>query len=79
MAKTEIEEKMYSLVCKERFDNIDQKQEQMLNLLRGSNGTPGMIEEIRILKSRWKMISIGILLMLSAFVTQLARWIFTKP
>jgi len=77
MAKTE-DEKMYSLVCEKRFDIIDQKQEQVLNLLRGSNSTPGIIEELRVLKSRWKMISIGILMIMAAFVGQVAKWIFTN-
>ena len=78
MAKTE-DEKMYSLICKERFDDIADKQDEMLGLLRGANSTPGLVEEVRVLKSRWKMVSVGIVLVLSAFVTQIVRWIFTKP
>jgi len=50
------DDKMYHLICKERFDKIDSKQDEVLGLLRGKNGDPGLLDDVRTLKNRWKVI-----------------------
>ena len=75
MAKEEKE--MYELICKSRFDSIDGKQDQVLDILRGKNSKPGLIDEVRTLKSRWAIIFGSLIVLFSALVTQLIRWLFT--
>lgn len=77
MAKAD-DEKMYNLVCKDRFDEIDNNLKEILSLLRGHNNNPGVLEDIRTLKSRWKMIFGGFLIIITALVSQAARWIYGK-
>ena len=75
MAKTDDE--MYHLICKERFDSIDSKQDQVIGLLRGQNSNPGLIEEVRHLKSRWAVI-FGLMVVIgTALTSQMLRWIFS--
>ena len=73
----DIDEKMYSLVCKERFDNIDRGQKEILDLLRGKNSSPGLIDEVRTLKSRWTIIFGGMAILFGALITQIIRWLFS--
>jgi len=74
MAKCE--EDMYRLICKERFDNIDIKQDQIIGLLRGQNSQPGLIEEVRHLKTRWAVIFGFLLVFGTALTSQIVRWVF---
>ena len=74
MAKSD--EEMYHLVCKERFDGLDNKQDQIIGLLRGQNSKPGLIEEVRHLKTRWAFIFGFLVVTGTAFTSQMLRWIF---
>ena len=69
------EEKMYHLICKERFDHIDVGQQQIIDLLRGKNSAPGLIDEVRVLKARWNIIFGAMVIIFGALVTQLVHWI----
>ena len=44
------EEKMYSMICSERFDKIDNTQKEIIDILKGNNGA-GLCEEVRKLKA----------------------------
>lgn len=68
---------MYHLICKERFDNIDKKQDQIIDLLRGKNNSPGLIDEVRILKARWTIILGAMVILFTALITQIIKWLFT--
>ena len=68
---------MYSMFCEKRFDKIDDHQEQILNILKGKNGNPGLIDDVRQLKSRWMVIFGALIVVFSALGTQLVKWIFT--
>jgi len=52
------EQEMYTLVCKDRFDKIDAKLEQIEQKLNNNNGlltrTAILEERDRALESRWK-------------------------
>ncbi len=50
------DEKMYNLICEKRFDNLDAKQDRILDLLKGKNGDPGLLDDVRTLKKRWVVI-----------------------
>ena len=76
MAKTGVDDEMYKLVCKQRFDTLDEKMDQVLILLKGDNGNAGLCEKVRVLSGRWKVMIGGFILVISAFVTQAIRWIF---
>ena len=65
------------MFCEKRFDKIDDHQEQILNILKGKNGNPGLIDDVRQLKSRWMVIFGALIVVFSALGTQLAKWIFT--
>lgn len=43
----------YDLVCKERFDEHGGKLDTLIDLLRGSNGNPGVLGDMRDLK-KWR-------------------------
>ena len=75
MAKADDEREMYDLVCKEKFDHIIKKQDEVLDLLRGKNSTPGLVEEVRGLKKVHRVIIGAITFILSVIVIQLIIWI----
>jgi len=70
---------MYGLVCKERFDKMEGMQEETLRILRGKNGDPGLVDEVRALKKANKIIWGGGAFVLCAVVMQtiriVAQWI----
>lgn len=69
MAKCE-DDNLYSLICESRFDKIDETQKEIISLLRGRNGNPGILDDVRNLK-KWHKATIGFALFVgSAFVLQ---------
>ena len=78
MAKADDEREMYDLVCKEKFDHIIKKQDEVLDLLRGKNSTPGLVEEVRGLKKVHRVIIGAITFILSVIVIQLVIWMREK-
>lgn len=42
---------MYETVCKDRFDTIEKHCETFDRYLRGKNGNPGLVDEVRALKA----------------------------
>ena len=72
------EEKMYGLICKERFDNIDKKQDDLLDLLRGKNNKPGLLDDVRALKSRWGIIFGAVIVLFTALAYQIVNWLFKR-
>jgi hypothetical protein len=69
---------MYELVCKEKFEHIIKQQEEVLGLLRGQNGTPGIVEEVRGLKRVYKAVvgAVASILILVGGIA--ANWIHHK-
>jgi hypothetical protein len=71
------DEEMYGLVCEKRFDRIDNKQEETIGLLKGSNGNPGVLDDVRNLK-KWHKATIGFAIFVgSAFVLQVIGDVWT--
>ncbi len=76
MAKCD-DDNMYPMVCEPRFDRIDEKQEEMLSLLRGRNGNPGVLDDVRNLK-KWHKATLGFAVFVgSAFVLQVIGDLWT--
>lgn len=67
---------MYEIICSKRFDSMDNKQDQVLDILKGKNSKPGLIDEVRTLKSRWAIIFGALIVLFSALATQILRWLF---
>lgn len=78
MAKSETEGEMYSLICEKRFDSIERKQDEVLDLLRGKNRTPGLVEEVRGLKKIYKIIIGTVTFVVSVSIVQFIIWIREK-
>ena len=64
------EAEMYELICRSRFDSLDQKQDKMLSILKGENGDPGLLDDVRAIKKTHKLIKAGLVFVLCGFVLQ---------
>ncbi len=78
MGKCEDSKDMYQLICKERFDRIDEKQDDILGLLRGRNNEPGILDDMRQIKSRWKAIFGAVAVLWVVLVGKIIEWIISK-
>ena len=67
---------MYDRFCKERFDKIDIHQEKLMELLKGRNGNPGLIEDVRTIKRRWTLIAAAVGLLFLPVLNHLVDWLF---
>jgi len=72
MAK-ECDNRMYGLVCRERFDRMESMQEETLRILRGVDSEPGLVDDVRGLKKANKRIWAGGVFILCAFVLEIVR------
>lgn len=82
MAK-ECDNQMYEIVCKERFDDMKELQQETLRILKGKNSDPGLVDDVRALKKAHKRIVGGGIFILCAFALQIVRvisdWISGVP
>jgi hypothetical protein len=62
---------MYDLVCKGRLDKIEQMQKETISLLRGKDGDPGLLDDVRNIKASHKRVVAGVALVVGAVVIQL--------
>ena len=73
------DDEMYGLVCEKRFDKMEALQEETLRILKGKNGDPGLVDEVRTLKNTNKIMWSGGVFVLCAVVIQIfrvvAQWI----
>ena len=72
------EEKMYQMICSQRFDKIDAQQQTTIDLIKGSNGNPGLLDDVRTLKNAHKKIAATVVFVASAFLLQAihATWVW---
>ena len=61
------EQERYEQVCKPAFERLETKTDQILTILQGSNGTPGLSEQVRSL-SRFRKITLAVLAFLGSSV-----------
>lgn len=76
MAKTD-DEGMYDRICRPNFDEIKLGQKEILGLLRGKNGDPGLLDDVRTLKARWKVIYGTAAIVAVAAVKAVIAWVST--
>jgi hypothetical protein len=44
---------MYEKVCKDRFDKLESLHNETIGLLRGRNGDPGLLDDMRTIKDKY--------------------------
>lgn len=70
---------MYETVCKDRFDKLEELHNETIGLIRGKNGTPGLVEEIHIMKRQSRaIIATGIFLggaVMTQIIESLWKWL----
>jgi hypothetical protein len=64
------EDKMYKLICSERFDKIDALQQATIDILRGSNGNPGLLDDVRAMKKAHKQVTAAVIFVVGAVSLQ---------
>jgi len=67
------DDEMYGLVCKERFDKMEGLQEETLQLLKGKDLDPGLVDEVRGLKKAYKRLVGGGIFIAAAITVQIVR------
>jgi len=72
------EEKFYNQWCKPQFEDIQSSQKEILRLLRGKNGDPGLIDDVRDNTRFRTRILWGFGLVVTAVITQAVVWIKSK-
>jgi len=72
------DDEMYGLICEKRFDRIDDQQKEVLELLKGKNGHPGLLDDMRQIKNRWKIVVAIMIFLSSALVLQAIQWLTGK-
>ena len=70
------EQERFNEICKPRFDEMISGQKEIINLLRGKNGDPGLLDDVRQLKSRWKSIFAAIGILFTAIIAQTIHWVW---
>jgi hypothetical protein len=60
------EEKMYEMICSKRFDKIDTQQQITIDLIKGANGDPGLLDDVRTLKKAHKRMFATVIFIVSA-------------
>jgi len=68
------ENERYTLVCKERFDRLEDKLDEVMGLLRGRNSKPGLLDDMRMVKRISKAFCVG----LAVIFAQMVAWVFRK-
>ena len=72
----DINEKLYEMVCKDRFDSLDSGQKDIMSLLRGKNGNPGLVDDVRGLKKFNKYAVGAVAFLVCTGIAQFIHWLF---
>lgn len=65
------EQERYDLICGPAFKDLKSGQDEMLEILRGDNGNPGLLHRVRKLESAYKAFIAGGVFILCAVVIQI--------
>jgi len=76
------EKEMYDRFCKDRFDKLEAKldsySDTMCALLKGSNGNPGVLADVRDLKRTYRAMIGAIVFLIGVLATQAIAWGWAK-
>jgi hypothetical protein len=65
----------YDLVCKPAFDTLKNNQETIINLLRGQNSSPGLVDKVRDIERMQTTATWIIRILFGAVIVQVVIWI----
>jgi hypothetical protein len=69
---------IYETFCKDRFDKIEQTTDKTLDILRGQNGSPGLIHDVRNLKKVYKALVAGAVFLVTVLTVQCISWAWDR-
>lgn len=79
------EKDIYELVCKEQFEEVKKRQQEILDVLKGTNDKPGLCERVRnveqrqeIMWSGFKKVCGGFIALVTIVITQFVIWLREK-
>ena len=72
------EQERYSEICKPAFDGLKADTQEILKILKGRNGDPGLLDEVRELKQLRKTILGGFLFLFTTLFVQAMIWLRSK-
>jgi hypothetical protein len=70
MTKELKDAEMYGIICKDRFDKLEALHKETLDLLRGKDGDPGVLDDMRAMKRGYRIVGSGVLFVIGAVVIQ---------
>ena len=70
----EINPRLYELICKKRFDDAAGERAEIIRLLRGVNGKPGLVDDVRDLKKVYRTLVAVLVFVLTTLFVQFAAW-----
>jgi len=70
------EQERFNEICKPRFDELVKGNREIIELLKGKNGDPGLLDDVRQLKSRWRSIFAAIGILFTAIIAQTIHWVW---
>jgi len=72
------EKDIYELVCRPQFEGLKSGQKEIISLLRGRNGDPGVVDDVRDLKRTNKAVVGAVIFLLCVLATQAITWGWNK-
>jgi len=72
------ENERYTEVCKPAFDRIEAHTSEILRVLKGQDGAPGLIDEVRDLKKFRNRIIGAFVFVFSAIFIQVGAWVRSR-
>ena len=76
------EDEMYEKICKERFDklenNMNKNHEEVMAVLKGTNGKAGLCEKVRTMEKRWVAIFGAGIFLIGNLVIQIISWVISN-
>ena len=65
----------FNKFCKSEFNAIKNGQKEVIDILKGTNGAPGLCERIRNLERRWKIVIAAIIFLIANIAVSVIDWV----
>ena len=72
------EKDIYEMVCRPQFEELKTGQKEIIRLLRGRNGNPGVVDDVRDLKRTNTAVVGAVIFLLCILATQVISWGWDK-
>lgn len=70
------EKEMYKLVCEKRFDKLEEMHQETIDLLKGKNSAPGVVDNVRSNTKALKRLYGAFIFCGGAVILQVVRGIY---